>query len=217
MNPKFFEYERDNGQRFTLVIPGPYDSSISVPLIIVLHYGYAGRMPTPFYGRELLQGVVEPAWQELGAIMAAPDCQHANWANPKSEAAVLELIRHLQKEYQIAADKIVLTGYSLSGMGTWYLAARNQQVFAAAVPMAGSPQPDSADVDWQIPLYILHGQQDELIPFEQTTELVAKLQARQVEITLELLDGVTHYEKCRFMRPLRNILPWLQEKLGIEK
>jgi len=195
-------------QRYTIAIPNSYTGSDATPLIVVLHWG---GIVTPFYGKSILAYLAKPALRELDAIIVAPDCQHGDWTNPQSESDINALLEHLRDNYNIAANKTVLTGYSKGGMGTWYLAARNQTRFAAAIPMAGYPQPDSADVGWEIPLYAIHGRQDEIVPFEQTAQVVDQLREKGVAIEFVLLDGVTHYETDRFVQPLRAAVPWIRK------
>jgi predicted peptidase len=195
-------------QRYTIAIPASYADDKPAPLVLALHY--AGPV-TPFYGSGILVGLVEPALRELGAILVAPDCQHGDWANPDSELEIIELLQYLQDHYAVDARKTVLTGYSLGGIGTWYVAARNQDRFAAAIPMAGWPQPDSAEVEWKIPLYVIHSRQDEVVPFEKTGQVVNRLKSRGVAVEFVLLDEVTHYETECFVSPLRAAVPWIKK------
>jgi dipeptidyl aminopeptidase/acylaminoacyl peptidase len=95
-------------------------------------------------------------------------------------------------------------------MGTWYLAARNQDKFAAAVPMAGLPQPDSADVKWETPLYVIHSRRDEIMSVGQTERVVRQLREKGVAVELVLLQDVTHYETNRFVQPLKAVVPWIK-------
>ena len=122
--------------RFSVAIPDGYESGRPVPLVLALHYG--GTV-TPFYGMGLLQGLVEPALRQLGAIIAAPDNVANGWSNPRSEANVLALLDAIQEDYSIDPGKTLLLGYSMGGMGTWYLAARHPERFKAAIPIAGRP------------------------------------------------------------------------------
>ena len=195
------------GQRYTLAIPNGYTGDEAAPLVVALHWG---GMVTPFYGRGVLAGLVEPALRELGALVVAPDCLHGDWTNPQSEGEVLALIAFLQDNYNVDAGKVVITGYSQGGRGTWYMAARNQDTFAAALPIAGLPQPDSAGVEWDVPLYVIHGRRDEVFTFEQTERVVAQLKDRGVAVEFVLLEA-THYETDRFVRPLRAAVPWIRE------
>jgi predicted peptidase len=195
-------------QRYTIAIPDGYTDEEAAPLVVVLHWG---GIVTPFYGKSILVYLAEPALRELGAIMVAPDCLHKDWTNPQSEAEIDELLEYLQNGYNIDADKMLITGYSKGGVGTWYLAARNQDKFAAAIPMAGQPQPDSANVEWEIPLYVIHSRRDEIMPFEQTERVVGQLRDRGVAVEFVLLKDMTHYETDRFIRPLQATVSWVRK------
>jgi predicted peptidase len=195
-------------QRYTIAIPAGYADEKPTPLVLALHYG--GPV-TPFYGSGILVGLVEPALRELGAIIVAPDCQHGDWANLDSELEIVELLKYLQAHYAIDARKTALTGYSLGGAGTWYVAARNQEKFAAAMPMAGWPQPDSAEVEWKIPLYVIHSRADQVVPFDQTEQVVRQLKECGAAVQFVLLEGITHYETECFVAPLQAAAPWIRK------
>jgi predicted peptidase len=195
-------------QRYTIAIPAGYADDRPAPLVMALHY--AGPV-TPFYGEGILVGLVEPALRELGAIIVAPDCQHGDWANLDSELEIVELLKYLQDCYAIDAHRTALTGYSLGGMGTWYIAARNQDKFAAAIPMAGWPQPDSAEVEWTISLYVIHSRADQVVPFERTVKVVHQLREQGAVIEFVLLEDVTHYDTQGFVEPLWLSIPWIHK------
>lgn len=105
-------------QRYALYIPDCYASGRSHPLVLVLHWG--GPM-YPFKGMATLEKVVLPAFRELDALMVAPDCTAGHWANPQSEAAVLELLDHLLDHDRVDRDRILLTGISRGGTVIWLL------------------------------------------------------------------------------------------------
>lgn len=194
-------------RRYTLAIPTGYSGHQPVPLVLALHYG--GHV-TPFYGRHMLTDLIEPALRRLGAIIAAPDCTASDWTQPQSEADVLALLDHLQEAFVIDPKKIMMTGYSKGGQGTWYLAARHPERFSAALVMAGWPQPDVVDVEWNVPLYVIHSREDQVVHLEPTETAVKRLQARGVSVELVVLTGITHYETSRFVEPLRAAVPWIE-------
>jgi predicted peptidase len=198
-------------RRYTLSIPRRYTGREPVPLIVSLHYG--GQV-TPFFGRGLLELLIEPALRELGAIVVAPDAAARGWANEQAEAHVLELVDHIVARYNIDTGKTLLTGYSMGGMGTWYLAPRHPERFRAAIPMAGRPQDSAESLEWATPMYVIHSTADELIPLEPTQTLVAELRARNAPVELTVVDGITHYQMARFQPFLRAALPWIREAWG---
>ena len=104
--------------------------------MIALHFG--ARRVTPFFGRNILESLAEPALAELDAIIVAPDATLGGWTSRAAETAVLNVMDAIIASYHIDTDKTLLTGYSMGGAGTWYLAGRNQDRFAAAIPIAGN-------------------------------------------------------------------------------
>lgn len=192
--------------RYTIIIPDGYTGSEAVPLIMALHYG--GQV-TPYYGRDFLELLIKPALGDLGAIIVAPDSRHGPWASEKGEADVLVLLDHLVAAYNIDTERTLLTGYSLGGMGTWYIVGRHQGRFAAALPIAAYPQPDSTTIPWTIPLYIIHSRADELIPLQMSLDAAATLEAQGVDVQMVVLEGVSHYETYRFVEPLHKAIPWI--------
>lgn len=195
-------------KRFTVAVPPNYTDGRPRPLVLALHY--AGPV-TPFYGRGILTGLVEPALRGLGAFIVAPDCTGPDWTHGQSEADVLALLDHVHVAYNLDPRRTLITGYSMGGNGTWHLAARHADRFAAAVVMAGWPPRDAATASWQIPIYVIHSRHDEVMPLLQTERVVRQLQAREVAIKLVELDGITHYETHRFIAPLRAAIPWIEQ------
>ena len=195
--------------RYTLAVPSDYDAERSVPLILALHFG--GEV-TPYYGRIILETLIEPALRPLGALVVAPDCAYGAWAHPQCEAGVLSVLDQVEGEFTIDRTRTLITGYSRGGIGTWELGARHPDRFRAAVVMAGRPPGSDIGESWGIPVHVLHARDDELMPVAQTVIFVEALQRRGTPVKLEILDGVTHFETHRFLDPLRAALPWIVEQ-----
>lgn len=201
--------------RYTVALPGGYTGERVLPLVLALHYGWpGGGRPAPFYGKGVLLGLARPALAPLGAIIVAPDCPGHDWANEGSEAALLDLLAHLEQSYPLDLDRLLLLGYSLGGIGTWYLAARHPARFSAAIPISASPPQEAVDRLEGIPLYVIHGRQDELMPIERVEAAVGRLEARGLAVEFVVVEGVTHFETYRFVEPLRAAVPWIRAIWG---
>jgi len=196
-----------SGEAYTLALPARTARESSTPLVVSLHYG--GPV-SAHYGRELLENVVEPALRPLGAVMVAPDCAKRAWI--ECEGTVLRVIERVAAAHNIDRTRIVLTGYSKGGIGTWDLAFRHPQLFNAAIVMAARPDTRLAAQEWTVALRAIHGAADEVFPIAPTIDFVTRLQARGVDAEVDVLDGVTHYDTHRFVTPLRRLLPWLRER-----
>jgi len=196
-----------NKMLYTLFIPESY-SQQPVPLVLSLHYG--GTV-TPYFGRGVLAYLVEPGLRDLEAIMVAPDCPGKGWDNPESESAVLQLLDDIKEHYHIDEKRVVVTGFSMGGIGTWYLAARHPEVFSAAIPIAGATDAETAAKIGDIPLYVIHSRVDRVLPIGPTEEVVATLKARGKKVEFVALKSVDHYNTSGFTYALKGAIPWLKK------
>jgi predicted peptidase len=212
IHSKELELEGGSTLRYTLSIPNALETDEPVPLVLALHYG--GRV-TPYFGRGVLVGLVEPALHELGAIIVAPDSPGNGWANPNSERAVLALLDHITSSYRIDERRVLVTGYSMGGMGTWYLASRHPERFTAAIPMAGglrNEEDEHLRSLSEMPIYAIHSRADTVVPLEPTESAIAKLEASSAKnVRLVVVEDVTHYDVAGFVPLLRDAVDWLRE------
>jgi predicted peptidase len=196
-----------SGRRFSLWLPQNYSPAKPEALVLALHWGLDLY---PFISADFLETLVRPALEPLGAIIVAPERNEETWANPTSEEAVIGLFELLEEHYKIDPAQTLLMGYSMGGIGCWYMAARHQGIFKAAIPISAEPTQDAAEVAWRIPLFVIHGREDEFFPVEKTNATVKELMSRGVAIELQILDNATHFEVGRYIQPLRDKVPWIK-------
>jgi len=197
---------------YSLSIPEGFDPGEARPLVVALHFAGKNRA---HFGRGILTSLVEPGLRELGAIIAAPDSPGQGWTNPDSERVVLDLLDFLMKSYRIDPERIVLTGYSMGGMGTWTIASRHPDRFTGVVPMAGAPRgvpEDNLRVFTKLPLYAIHSRIDSVVALEPTKTAIEQLRAwNAADVELTVVDDVTHYNIQGFTDYLREAGRWLEK------
>jgi len=193
--------------RFTVVIPETYDGQTRLPMVLALHYG---GVVTPFYGASQLTELVEPALRETGAIMVAPDNEGTAWDNVAREARVMTLLHNLFAEYPIDRDRILVTGYSLGGIGSWYYAARHPALFSGAIPVSGRAPENVSEVDWTPPIFVIHGDRDDVFPIAQALADVDALERRGKHIRIDVVEGAVHYNVAGFREALHSTVPWIE-------
>jgi predicted peptidase len=198
----------DRAIRYAISIPRNYSPSTPVPLILALHFGVGGG-DAAGAGGDVVQILIGPALAELGAIIVAPDSVRGDWSTPENEKAVNALFDIVQARYSIDKKKVVVTGFSMGGAGSWHFAEKFTERFSAAIPVAGRP-PASAS-GWRLPVLAIHSRDDQVAPFRPTEARIAELQKAGVNAKLIPLSGITHYETYRFRDALRQAIPWLRE------
>jgi predicted peptidase len=193
---------------YAIYVPGDYSPSTPVPLVLALHFGVGGG-DAAGAGGDMVQILIGPALAGLGAIIVAPDSVQGNWSGVENEKAVNALLDMVMARYAIDKNKVVVTGYSMGGAGTWHFAEKFPERFSAAIPVAGRP-PASAS-GWRLPVLAIHSRDDQVVPFDPTQARIAELQKSGVNAKLIALTGITHYQTSRFRDALRQAVPWLRE------
>ncbi len=204
--PGVYKQIFSDDRRYAIYIPEILTENKEPTLIMLLHW----RGPFyPFKGWEILSGLGIPAFGDMGTIIVSPDCPSERWDDLVSEAYVIDLHRRLLDQYEIKNAKTLIAGYSFGGIGTWYIAARNQNEFGGALPISARP-PEAINVDWSIPIYVIHSSDDEIFPIEYTLKAVEFLRKRNADVELKIVEGVTHFDTYGFIGPLRETIPWIR-------
>lgn len=192
--------------RYSIALPKTLHAQQASPLVLALHYG--GTV-TPFYGKGLLTQLVEPGLRDLGAIIVAPDSPAGGWANSSTETKVTQLLQELSQHYTFDEQRTLVTGYSMGGIGTWYFATHQADLFAAAIPISGAPPAGLNAMTEISPLYVIHSHKDELFPASKVEQAVSQLKAKGKSAELVLLDEPGHFDIGAFVGALKASIPWI--------
>ncbi len=173
---------------YLLYLPRDFDQSKSYPLIIFLQGG-AGVGGT-------LQQVVSWGLPKLlldqnvnfkghhymrdSFIIACPHMTAGPFRERQwflQEKGIQEILSEVNSAFAIDSSRVYLTGLSRGGAGTWGLASRMQDVFAAMVPLCGVI---NGIVDYDhlkdIPIWVAHNDQDDLVAYSESTTAVDKIE-----------------------------------------
>jgi predicted peptidase len=213
--------------RYVQIDPRHAGDERPLPLVIGLHYGWAGEMP-PRHARDYTRVFLEPVLQGQEALIVAPYCPERTWHHPNSVEAVLALREHAIDTLAAQSDHVVLAGYSLGGMGTWYLGSRFPHLFAAGIAVAAVPilHPEESNdsglerftelvgksvFGWReglerFPLWVVNSRADELIPCGAVERAIVAMQRRGAQIEFRVLDDVGHYDSRHYVEALRPVV-----------
>ena len=208
---KHFTFPLSDGTQmlFTLSVPADYVPGKPTPLILALHPG--GERP-PYYGEMFLRQVAAPALNDLHAVMVAPDCPTRTWAEEGADRAVMALLDKILSDYTIDRKRVLITGFSMGGGGTWFMAARHPDFFTAAIPIAGPLRDQKVEQLGTIPTFVIHSRDDQLVPFGPSEAAVKTLQGMGRPVAFEPLTGVGHYQMGGYISTLRQAGQWVVDR-----
>lgn len=83
-------------------------------------------------------------------------------------------------------------GLSMGGMGTFDLAIRYPEVFAAAVPICGIVNPARLSAAKDVKFRIYHGDADNIVPVEGSRQAYKALKAAGADVEYIEFPGVNH-------------------------
>src|SRR5260221_3001378 len=164
--------------RYLLFTPKAYENAGGKkwPLIVYLHGGSrrgkdVEQLRDPGFG---LPAIVDRN-ESFPFVVLSPQCPEGEY-------------------WTVDASRVYLTGHSMGGFGTWYLAYKHPEKFAAIAPMSAS----LVITAWasrlkEMPIWAFHGEKDNLVPVSDTQDLIDRLRALGNEVRFTVLPNRDHY------------------------
>ena len=202
---KTISLANDLGKKWNakITFPEAILNSDKYSLIIALHW--AGDFGT---FKEFNDCLVVPALNSLSTIIITPEGERQQWSTANNVDKVLSIVRYAIKYWKVDPNKIAITGYSNGGNGSWYFAENHSEHFSAAIPMASS-YPVNKKIS--VPLYVIHGEKDELFPVGKTTNWVNQTKNSGSDVTLIINERLSHFQGCSYLDELKKAGIWLNE------
>ena len=197
---------------YQVYVPADYASKPSWPAILFLHgageRGTDGLLQTNVG----LGAAIRQNASRYPAIVVFPQVPpDSQWVGTPADMAVAAL-QQTMREFHVDASRVYLTGLSMGGHGTWYIAYRHAELFAAIVPICGwvrdSPMfrgsvpvvpGDSASVMTnlaqhlgKVPIWIFHGEVDQVVNVNGSREPATALKAAGANVQYTELLGLNH-------------------------
>lgn len=194
---------------YTVYVPRAYTGDEPMPMVLFLH----GRGECGTDGsRQIYVGLGEKLmwdperWPFIVIMPQKPDYDSL-W--PDHERALMAMMDRTMAEYRVDGSRVYLTGLSQGGHGTWNVAARNVERFAAIAPVCGFVGPFRGDGVEAItsetaavqelagrlagmPVWIFHGEADNVVPASHSTAMHEALKAAGADVKYSLYPGVNH-------------------------
>jgi predicted peptidase len=180
-------------QRYLLFLPADYgkEKDKKWPLILFLHGSGERGTDIEIVKKHGPPKIVENK-KDFPFIVVSPQCDPNKWWDPFTLAGLLD---EVGEKYSVDADRVYLTGLSMGGFGTWDLASKYPNRFAAIAPICGGS--DSvrrvARSLKEMPTWVFHGEKDQSVPFQQSVTLVDALkQAGNTDVQFTSYPDLGH-------------------------
>jgi len=175
--------------RYRLLRPARPEPGRTYPVVLFLHGSGERGSDNAAQLKFLPTWLAEPALQARHpCLVIAPQCRtdhkwvETPWQDPRGApqpaepsvdlaAAVAALDAVLAAE-PADPDRVLLTGLSMGGYGTWDLASRSPERFAAALPICGGGDAATAPRLVTLPIWAFHGADDRVVPPERSRAMV---------------------------------------------
>lgn len=195
--------------KYQVFVPADYDPGRQWPVIVFLH-GAGERGDDGLIQTEVgLGSALRRHADRFPAIVVFPQApEDARWTEATADGAMAAL-SDVRDEFATDPGRLYLTGLSLGGNGTWYLAYTRPDVWAAIVPICGwvagdgrlgsfipegveDPHRHLAERVGGIPTWIFHGESDTVVPVDQSRRMADAYRAAGREVRYTELPGTGH-------------------------
>ncbi len=124
-------------------------------------------------------------------IVVSPQCPAGQWWTEKTET-LMALLDEIESKYAVDPDRIYVTGLSMGGFGTWTLATRHPERFAAIAPICGGGDWYLADRLKNVPVWAFHGAQDSVVPLVLSETMVQAVERAGGNAKLTVYPEANH-------------------------
>jgi predicted esterase len=197
-------------------LPAPDAAARPVPLIVALH-GVGGN-PEQF-SAPLREWARQAGFALLaigGSRALSENGDRFAWTVPRDIDRVHRILADLLAKQPIDPARVYLVGFSQGGVMSYPIAFRDPSRFAGVISMSGSLQPETIDAKLmaaaapKLPIAIIHGEQDPIMPFALGRTAEERLRAARFDVVLYPFTG-GHSFAPDWKQLLPRAIGWIDE------
>lgn len=196
-------------QPYALYVPDAYSPYTKWPLVISLH-GYSSDHVLNLrrvFGlgnmcRQLDADCKQtfPTFPEVPCLVASPYGFGSMGYGAQGETDVLDVLEDVKSNFSIDDDRVYLTGLSMGGEGTWHIAVRYPDLWAAIAPVCAPTAFFAGPEDvkclarnlMHVPANISHGDCDTTVPVDESREMARIMDELAYSYMYEEYPDVEH-------------------------
>lgn len=132
----------------------------------------------------------------------------------RAEQDLLAMLTSMQQQYRVDPKRLYLTGISYGGFGSWYMASKYPDMFAAVAPIVGWGHPDlmAPIAKAKIPLWVVAAGRDSAINKDYFYPGIEKLrQLGHTNVRFSMLEQAEH-DAWRQVYAGSDLFDWLLQQ-----
>lgn len=207
--------------RFQVYLPLGYRPDHKWPIALFLHGSGERGDDGSKQAQVGIGAAIRSHRERFPLIVVMPQArENTRWNGAMAGMAMAALEQSI-REFHGDRQRTYLTGMSMGGQGSWLLAASHPHVFAAMAPVCGflllkhdedvldpvadkalleqfpealaaDPQAAFARRIGRLPVWIFHGDMDDIVPVENSRRMAAAMRALGTEVRYTEFPGVNH-------------------------
>lgn len=108
------------------------------------------------------------------------------------EDLLYQMITDFIAKNRVDRDRVYLTGLSLGGHGTWNLAQKHPEMFAAIAPICGWGNVKEAWKLRHMPVWCFHGELDQVVPLSDSSNMINALKPINPNVKFTIYPETYH-------------------------
>jgi predicted peptidase len=174
---------------YLLALPEGYESDTSRkwPLVMFLHGSGESGSDLEKVKKHGLPKLVE-AGKKFPFIVVSPQSGGFGWDSEQ----LFRMLLDIKKKYRVDDDRVYLTGLSMGGFGTWSLAEKHPEFFAAIAPICGGGDASEAWKLRYMPVWCFHGAKDNVVPLTASQRMIDALKPLNKQVKFTIYPEATH-------------------------
>ena len=194
----------EDSYNFWLYLPETYEKAEALPVVMFLHgKSLSGDSLEMVLRYGCIDAIIRG--RKINAMVVAPQAQEA-W-NPQRVMAIYDW---LDDHYKVDTNRFYVLGMSMGGYGTLDVAAAYPDRVAAAIALCGGASGKELCSLSTLPLWIVHGTADELVPVWCSDRVVDSIRScgDTTRLIYNRLEGENHSRLARVFY-LEQTYKWL--------
>lgn len=222
---------KDEEFKYRQLYPAKPEKDKKYPVILFLHgageRGSDNEAQLKYFPTWMAEAKMR---EKYPCYVIAPQCRSGekwsvgNWGAKESDAmpkepteqldAAIGMLDSLMKSgLPVDEKRVYLTGLSMGGYGSWELAMRQPDRFAAVAPICGGGDESQAEKLVKVPIWAWHGDADTAVPVERSRKMIEAITKAGGKPKYTELKGVGHDSWTPAYTKEDGLIPWMFEQV----